>query len=81
MRALRSKSSVSNTTTKVRKDLNLSRLAGKLASLFYCPADPLGVSTQAVAKWQAGTALPTIDNFVILAVMLDTKIDDILVIA
>lgn len=41
MRALRSKSSVSNTTTKVRKDLNLSRLTGKLASLFYCPADPL----------------------------------------
>lgn len=25
-------------------------------------ADTLGVSTQAVAKWQAGTALPTIDN-------------------
>ena len=44
-------------------------------------ADTLGVSTQAVAKWQAGTALPTIDNLVILAVMLDTKIDDILVIA
>lgn len=40
--ALRSKSSVSNTTTEVRKDLNLSRLAGKLASLFYCPADPRG---------------------------------------
>ena len=30
-------------------------------------ADTLGVSTQAVAKWQAGTALPTIDNLVILA--------------
>ena len=36
---------------------------------------------KAVAKWQAGTALPTIDNLVILAAMLDTKIDDILVIA
>ena len=34
-----------------------------------------------LAKWQAGTALPTIDNLVILAAMLDTKIDDILVIA
>lgn len=44
-------------------------------------ADMLGVSPQAVAKWQAGTALPTIDNLVILAAMLDTKIDDILVIA
>ena len=44
-------------------------------------SDTLGVSTQAVAKWQAGTALPTIDKLVILAAMLDTKIDDILVIA
>ena len=44
-------------------------------------ADTLGVSTQAVAKWQAGTALPTIANLVIHAAMLDTKIDDILVIA
>ena len=28
-------------------------------------ADMLGVSPQAVAKWQAGTALPTIDNLVL----------------
>ena len=44
-------------------------------------ADTLGVSIQAVAKWQAGAALPTIDNLVILASILDVKIDDILVIA
>lgn len=44
-------------------------------------ADALGVTPQAVAKWQAGATLPTIDNLVILAAMLDTKIDDILVIA
>lgn len=44
-------------------------------------ADTLGVTPQAVAKWQAGAALPTIGNLVILAAMLDTKIDDILVIA
>lgn len=44
-------------------------------------ADTLGVSPQAVAKWQTGTALPTIDNLVILAAMLNTKVDDILVIA
>lgn len=43
-------------------------------------ADALGVSTQAVAKWQAGTAMPTIDNLVILAAMLDKKIDDIIVV-
>ena len=39
-----------------------------------------GANIKALRK-AAGTALPTIDNLVILAAMLDTKIDDILVIA
>lgn len=34
---------------------------------------------QAIYKWQHGTALPTIDNLVILAAVLGVKIDDILV--
>lgn len=34
---------------------------------------------QAIYKWQRGTALPTIDNLVVLAAVLDVKIDDILV--
>jgi len=35
---------------------------------------------QAVYKWQRGDALPTVDNLVILASVLNVKIDDILVI-
>ena len=34
---------------------------------------------QAIYKWQHGTALPTIDNLVVLAAILGVKIDDILV--
>ena len=37
-------------------------------------------TTQAIFKWQRGDALPTIDNLVVLAEILDTTIDDILVI-
>lgn len=41
-----------------------------------------GFSTpQALYKWQHGTALPTIDNMVILAAVFGVKVDDILVIA
>ena len=40
-----------------------------------------GFSTpQAIYKWQQGLALPTIDNLVVLAKLLDVKVDDILVI-
>ena len=35
---------------------------------------------QAIYKWQNGTALPTVDNLVILAEMFDVKVDDILVV-
>ncbi len=34
---------------------------------------------QAIYKWQQGIALPTIDNLVMLAVLLGVKVDDILV--
>ena len=34
---------------------------------------------QAIYKWQHGTALPTIDNLVVLASVLGVRIDDILV--
>jgi len=34
---------------------------------------------QAVYKWQKGTALPTVDNLVILAAVFQVTIDDILV--
>ena len=34
---------------------------------------------QAIYKWQKGLALPTIDNLVVLAALLDVRIDDIIV--
>lgn len=37
------------------------------------------VTPQAIYKWQHGTALPTIDNLVVLAAILQVRIDDILV--
>lgn len=34
---------------------------------------------QAIYKWQKGTALPTVDNLVILAAVFQVSIDDILI--
>ena len=42
--------------------------------------DAFGFGTpQAIYKWQQGLALPTIDNLVALAALLDVAIDDIIV--
>lgn len=38
-------------------------------------------SPQAVYKWQHGSALPSVDNLVVLAAIFHVKIDDILVIS
>ena len=39
-----------------------------------------GFSTpQAIYKWQRGTALPTVDNLVVLAAVFGVTIDDILI--
>ena len=35
---------------------------------------------QAIYKWQNGTALPTVDNLVVLASVLKVRIDDLLII-
>ena len=44
--------------------------------------DILGFANpQAIYKWQHGTAMPTIDNLVVLAALLQVKVDDILVVA
>ena len=37
-------------------------------------------SPQAIYKWQNGTALPTVDNLIGLAVLLKVHIDDILIV-
>lgn len=42
--------------------------------------DVFGFGTpQAIYKWQKGTALPTIDNLVVLASLFGVKVDDILI--
>ena len=42
--------------------------------------DIFGFATpQAIYKWQHGAAMPTIDNLVVLATLLNVRIDDILV--
>ena len=38
-------------------------------------------SPQAIYKWQNGAALPTVDNLIVLAALLDVRIDDILITA
>lgn len=44
--------------------------------------DVFGFATpQAIYKWQHGTAMPSIDNLVVLAALLRVKVDDILVVA
>ena len=42
--------------------------------------DIFGFSTpQAIYKWQRGTAMPTVDNLVVLAAVFGVTIDDILI--
>ena len=57
--------------TRLRKQAGLS--VSNLQQIF-------GFTTpQAIYKWQRGTALPTVDNLVILAAVFNTGIDNILV--
>lgn len=41
-------------------------------------ADQLGVSRQAIGKWESGSALPSIDNLLELAAILNTTVDYLL---
>ena len=64
----------------VRTGQNINRLR-KLAGVSVKELqDVFGFATpQAIYKWQHGTALPTIDNLVVLAAVLGVRIDDILI--
>lgn len=42
-------------------------------------ADTMGLSVQAVYKWERGDAMPTIDNLVALSSIFNVSINDILV--
>ena len=65
----------------VKTGQNIMNLRLKVGMSVKDLQDIFGLATpQAIYKWQHGTALPTIDNMVVLAAVLGVKIDDILVI-
>ncbi len=68
------------TIDMVRTGQNINRLR-KLAGVSVKDLqDVFGFATpQAIYKWQHGTALPTIDNLVVLAAVLGVRIDDVLI--
>ena len=68
------------TIDMVRTGQNINRLR-KLAGVSVKDLqDVFGFATpQAIYKWQRGTALPTIDNLVVLAFVLGVTVDDVLV--
>ena len=68
------------TIDMVRTGQNINRLRKLEGISVRDLQDVFGFATpQAIYKWQQGAALPTIDNLVVLAAVLDVKIDDILV--
>lgn len=68
------------TIDMVRTGQNINRLRKNAGISVRDLQEIFGFATpQAIYKWQHGTALPTIDNLVVLAAILGVKIDDILV--
>ena len=59
---------------------NINRLRKQAGLSVKDLQDIFGFATpQAIYKWQQGVALPTIDNLVVLAAVLQVRVDDILV--
>ena len=68
------------TIDMVRTGQNINRLRKAAGISVRDLQDIFGFGTpQAIYKWQHGTALPTIDNLVVLAAVLGVKVDDVLV--
>ena len=60
--------------------INITRLRVNAGLTVRDLQDIFGFSTpQAIYKWQRGSALPTVDNLVVLAAVFGVRIDDILV--
>jgi len=60
--------------------INITRLRVNAGLTVKDLQDIFGFSTpQAIYKWQRGTALPTVDNLVVLAAVFGVKIEDILI--
>ena len=59
---------------------NINRLRKQAGLSVKDLQDIFGFATpQAIYKWQQGVALPAIDNLVVLAAVLQVRVDDILV--
>lgn len=64
----------------VKTGQNIRRLRKQAGLSVRDLQDVFGFATpQAIYKWQQGAALPTIDNLVVLAAVLQVRLDDILV--
>ena len=60
---------------------NIARLRRKAGLTVKDLQDIFGFNNpQAIYKWQRGTAMPTVDNLVVLAAVFGVSVDDILVI-
>lgn len=60
---------------------NIRRLREKAGLTVKDIQDIFGFATpQAIYKWQRGTTMPTLDNLVVLSVVLEVTIDEILVV-
>ena len=61
--------------------INITRLRIRAGLTVKDVQDVFGFATpQAIYKWQHGTAMPTIDNLVALAMIFDVSVDEILVV-
>lgn len=68
------------TINMVKTGKNIIRLREQAGFSVKELQDIFGFATpQAIYKWQHGTAMPTIDNLVVLARVLNVNIDDILI--
>ena len=70
------------TIDMVRTGQNIMRLRIQNGFSVKDIQDVFGFATpQAIYKWQHGTAMPTIDNLVVLAALFRVPIDDILILS
>ena len=68
------------TIDMIRTGQNIAKLRRQAGLSVRDLQDIFGFATpQAIYKWQQGVALPTIDNLVALAAVLQVRMDDILV--
>lgn len=69
------------TINMVKTGQNIMRLRKQAGLSVKDLQDIFGFSTpQAIYKWQHGAAMPTIDNLVVLATVLQVKMDEIVVV-